>query len=230
MRTRENSGSHAGLAWTPFCGRVAVLILTCCCIPLPSRTLARFGGSTHRAACSPRSRHNRPPVAVVLAANAARRAMDRSAAAILERNATAAARKHPRGLRLFLDLDGVLADFDAAATSILGSHPDTVEPRLMWSALARHGSFFASLSPMSDAQQLWEFAQPYSPTILTGSPHGALRDSWQLRSVAITAISLLAPGHHTRSHSPLRQATGRSHRSGYGCAVTSATTCPSSCV
>ena len=79
-------------------------------------------------------------------------------------------KQHPAGLRLFLDLDGVMADFDRAAVAILGAPPDEVPPNVMWSRLARHPDFFGSLPLMPDALELWRFAAPYQPTILTGAP------------------------------------------------------------
>lgn len=79
-------------------------------------------------------------------------------------------KQHPEGLRLFLDLDGVLADFDRAAHAILGAPPDAVEPNVMWRRIAGAPDFFGTLPLMPDALELWRFAAPYSPTILTGSP------------------------------------------------------------
>jgi hypothetical protein len=87
--------------------------------------------------------------------------------------ASAAVRKsHPAGLRLFIDLDGVLADFDTAARALLGRSPDDVPPGVMWAAIRNAPDFFGTLAEMHDARVLWEFVQPYAPTILTGSPRG----------------------------------------------------------
>lgn len=82
------------------------------------------------------------------------------------------ARSHPRGLKLFLDLDGVLADFDEAVMRLLGRHPDELPPGLMWSTVRKAPNFFGTLRMMADAKELWAFAAPYQPTILTGKPMG----------------------------------------------------------
>jgi len=80
----------------------------------------------------------------------------------------------PRGRRLFLDLDGVLADFDKGVKSALGVAPGDLHPREMWPALARvQCGFFRTLEPMPDAALLWAHCCAYdSVTILTGMPMG----------------------------------------------------------
>lgn len=73
---------------------------------------------------------------------------------------------------LYLDLDGVLADFDRGVLELTGAHPWELEPRVLWSSAARHGAFFEELAFMEDALELWEHCRPYSPVILTGLPRG----------------------------------------------------------
>ena len=65
---------------------------------------------------------------------------------------------------LFLDCDGVLADFDAGAKKLLGMTPAAFE--------ARHGNFYGDLEEMPDAQELFEAVKHLKPTILTGLPLG----------------------------------------------------------
>ena len=86
--------------------------------------------------------------------------------------AALAKKAHQSGLKLFLDLDGVLADFDAAILRLCGRHPDELPPQVMWGAVKAHPNFFGTLAMMKDAMLLWEHAKPYNPTILTGSPRG----------------------------------------------------------
>lgn len=74
--------------------------------------------------------------------------------------------------QLFLDLDGVLADFDRGVEEITGKRPDQLGTSEMWRALAGHENFFGTLALMEDAQQLWDFCEPYEPIILTGLPRG----------------------------------------------------------
>jgi len=76
-------------------------------------------------------------------------------------------------MKLFLDLDGVLADFDRGVEAVTGKRPDQQHIRQMWKALAKEPDFYGTLDMMHDAQVLWEFCGPYCPTILTGLPTGS---------------------------------------------------------
>ena len=78
--------------------------------------------------------------------------------------------------RLFLDCDGVLADFDGYATDLLGLPPRAFEARHgrreFWRRIARHEDFFFRLPLMPDARELWEAVAHLDPVILTGLPQG----------------------------------------------------------
>lgn len=78
--------------------------------------------------------------------------------------------------KLFLDCDGVLADFDAGARALLGTDPATFMARRgpgeFWKRLARTGDFYATLPKMADADELFEAVRHLRPTILTGLPIG----------------------------------------------------------
>ena len=77
---------------------------------------------------------------------------------------------------LFLDCDGVLADFDAGATALLGMGPRAFEERHgkreFWRRLAKARDFYATLPLMPDATELFEAVEHLRPTILTGLPLG----------------------------------------------------------
>lgn len=79
--------------------------------------------------------------------------------------------------QLFLDLDGVLADFDSHYESEFGHRPNRAEPtpKWFWKRIADHGRFFRDLPVLADARELWEGAKKLhpNPIILTGLTHVA---------------------------------------------------------
>ena len=78
--------------------------------------------------------------------------------------------------RLFLDADGVLADFDEGARRLLGMAPAAFEAkhgkREFWRRIAGAKNFYGSLPEMADARTLFDAVRPLEPTILTGLPIG----------------------------------------------------------
>ena len=78
--------------------------------------------------------------------------------------------------RLFLDADGVLADFDRSARQLLGMSPKTYIARhgrgAFWKRLANAKNFYGSLPEMTDARLLFDAVKHLKPTILTGLPLG----------------------------------------------------------
>jgi hypothetical protein len=77
---------------------------------------------------------------------------------------------------LFLDCDGVLADFDKGVEDLLGMSPADFQKRHslgeFWRRLARAPNFYGTLDEMPDAQQLFGAVKHLKPTILTGLPLG----------------------------------------------------------
>lgn len=78
--------------------------------------------------------------------------------------------------QIFLDCDGVLADFDTAAREFLGMCPRRYEDKYgserFWRVLEDHGSFYRDLPLMVDARELYEGVKHLNPIILTGCPRG----------------------------------------------------------
>jgi len=79
---------------------------------------------------------------------------------------------NPRDYRLFVDLDGVLVDFDAGVRRATGRDPAELHPRSMWPVLAKTRDFYANLEWMSDGRDLWDALRVFDPVILTGLPLG----------------------------------------------------------
>lgn len=77
---------------------------------------------------------------------------------------------------IFLDCDGVLADFDTYAEAYFGMNPREYEKRMgseqFWRELEAKGDFYRNLPLMPDARALYEGVKHLNPTILTGCPRG----------------------------------------------------------
>lgn len=90
-----------------------------------------------------------------------------------------------RMTQLFLDCDGVLADFDRGAEAVLGMPPRAFEKRFglpaFWARLARHRDFYASLPLFPGARTLFAAVQHLDPIILTGCPRGGWAEAQKVR-------------------------------------------------
>lgn len=94
----------------------------------------------------------------------------------------------PKG-RLFIDLDGVLADFDKGYEKVFGV---TLGPRatrqngdadgVKWDLIRKTPGFFRDLPMMPGAMRLWNFASRHGAYVLTGCPDRQGSDvAWEKR-------------------------------------------------
>ena len=79
-------------------------------------------------------------------------------------------------VQVFLDCDGVLADFDAYALDYFGVPPRLAEKEMgsaeFWRRLEAKGDFYRNLPVMDDAFDLFDGVKHLNPVILTGCPRG----------------------------------------------------------
>lgn len=77
---------------------------------------------------------------------------------------------HPPKLQVFLDLDGVFADFDARVKRLSGKHPNQLERSRLWKIINADKRFFAELELIEGCLALWEATKDLEPVFLTGAP------------------------------------------------------------
>lgn len=135
-------------------------------------------------------------------ASAACGTVDKSAGPIFSAAPTAVSSSAPpfRLKNLYVDLDGVLADFEAGVLKQTGRSSDSflASPSglsEMWEALRTASPpFFSSLELMPDALQLWDHVRRCrpAPVILTGLPRG----SWAIKQKEQWVAEKLGPEVH----------------------------------
>lgn len=73
-------------------------------------------------------------------------------------------------MKLFVDMDGVLADFDQHHEDIFGVRADKIAENVDWNKVRAHPGFYSGIPPMADMLALWRYIERYSPIVLTGIP------------------------------------------------------------
>lgn len=73
-------------------------------------------------------------------------------------------------MKLFVDMDGVLADFDSGYEAAFGVRPSIHADNVDWELVREHKNFYLNLPPMPDFKELWRFIAPLRPIVLTGVP------------------------------------------------------------
>ncbi|SFS47112.1 hypothetical protein [Brevundimonas viscosa] len=87
--------------------------------------------------------------------------------------------------RIYLDCDGVLADFERGAAEVLGMPPRAFEARFglraFWARLGSAEDFFGRLELLPDAMDLYAAVRHREPVILTGLPRGGWAEAQKRR-------------------------------------------------
>lgn len=72
--------------------------------------------------------------------------------------------------KLFIDLDGVMADFDTYFVSHFQTNHKKLTEIKMWEMIEAHGSFFKDLPPCAGAIEFFNEIKDRNPIILTACP------------------------------------------------------------
>lgn len=75
-------------------------------------------------------------------------------------------------MRVFVDMDGVLADFDTHYEALFGEKPDRILDNVKWNQVRQSKDFYLNIPPMEDMQLLWGYlsAKFGKLIVLTGIP------------------------------------------------------------
>ena len=75
-----------------------------------------------------------------------------------------------RPLHLFLDVDGVLADFDAHVAAMFEASPRELGDDRLWPLVEGLAEFWTSIPLKAGAMDIWAVARKHDPIFLTGCP------------------------------------------------------------
>lgn len=88
-------------------------------------------------------------------------------------------------IQVWLDCDGVLADFDAGFQKLTGADSRLYEEMYgataFWSRIAKASAFFEKLPVMEQGRSLYNATKHLRLIILTGTPHGDWSNPQKLR-------------------------------------------------
>lgn len=70
--------------------------------------------------------------------------------------------------QIFVDMDGVLADFDRHYDMTCGRRKEGGD--VIWGLVHQFPDFFSNIPPMADMRTLWRYIRSHNPIVLTGIP------------------------------------------------------------
>lgn len=73
-------------------------------------------------------------------------------------------------MQLYVDMDGVLADFDRGYEEAFGVKTTKEADNVDWKLVRNRLNFYRDLPPMPDMLELWWYVEHMSPIVLTGIP------------------------------------------------------------
>lgn len=108
---------------------------------------------------------------------------------------------------IFLDLDGVNADFNGGVKKLTGGFPHEISKGTMWKAIGRSKTFFEDLDLLPDALELFAYVKSTGLplTFLTGLPSmndGAdQKRRWVAKNLCDVTAVLVIPSKNKYLHS-----------------------------
>ena len=90
-------------------------------------------------------------------------------------------------MHIFLDNDGVLADFSNHCKALFGKYPKELADFDLWRLVDQDREAFWADIPVKDgARELFELASPFAPTVLTGCPRDNQSEERKLCPYAVS--------------------------------------------
>lgn len=80
-------------------------------------------------------------------------------------------------MQLYVDMDGVLADFNRHYKDCFGVEVNRIQDNVDWKKFTGHKDFFLHIKPMPDFYELWNYIVQYDPIIITGVPKTNTREA-----------------------------------------------------
>lgn len=109
-------------------------------------------------------------------------------------------RKPVQSVDIYVDLDGVLADFELRLFELYGVRVHEIEDSELWGYVTEYDAdneWFFDLPMMADAQELWDYVKKYNPRILTATGRAGDRAAdqkkrWVAKHLGIPAERVIA--------------------------------------
>lgn len=94
--------------------------------------------------------------------------------------------------KIYIDLDGVLSNFDKKVIEIFGKSPKEIPVKELWKRLSQEKDFYANLEWMPGGKKIWNYVKKYNPEVLTGVPLGnwaqRQKRSWCLKHLGSNVV------------------------------------------